>query len=95
MKVENAYCTDGAFLVATTGARFEYVPGELKIYQGLGDKRLVASTTIQGKPRFEMVERNDDHVVLWSSELNIGIYGDSTCILAPKGALHRPFQTGL
>jgi hypothetical protein len=91
MKLENAHCTEGAFLVVTTGARFEYVPGELKIYQGLEHKRLVASMTIQGKPRFEMVERNDDHVALWSSELDIGIYGDSTCILAPKGKIDVRF----
>ena len=35
MKIEKTYFAEGSFLVVTTGARFEYVKGELKMYQGL------------------------------------------------------------
>jgi len=94
MKIVSAYFDDGAFLIVTTGARFEYAAGELKIYQGLGgdlNRRLVATLTIEDVGRFEKVEANDDHVLLWSENLNIGIYGDSTCILAPKVKLGISF----
>jgi hypothetical protein len=90
MRIEGAYQADGAFLVSTTGARFEYAAGKLKIYQGLGNdvsRRLVATMTIEDVNEFEKVESNDDHVLFWSEKLNIGIYGDSTCILAPKQTL--------
>lgn len=84
MRIEDSYFDKGAFLIVTTGARFEYVPGELKIHQELQDKRLLATIEISGRPEFEKVEANDDHILLWSENLNIGIYGDSTCIVAPK-----------
>lgn len=95
MKIVSVYFDDGAFLIVTTGARFEYAAGELKIYQGLGgdlNRRLVATLTIEDVGRFEKVEANDDHVLLWSENLNIGIYGDSTCILAPKVKLGIGFK---
>lgn len=94
MQVESSYFADDSFLIVTTGARFEYVPGEMKIYQGLGndlDRRLAATLAIEGVGKFEKVEANDDHVLLWSENLNIGIYGDSTCILAPKRKLNIRF----
>jgi len=60
MKVEGAYFSEGVFLVETTGARFEYMLGELKIYQGLGrgigSKRLVATMIIKDVNEFEKVE---------------------------------------
>lgn len=95
MKIEGVYQTDGAFLVTTTGARFEYAAGELKIYQGLGndiDRRLLATMTIGDVNEFEKVESNGDHVLFWSEKLNIGIYGDSTCIIAPKEKLDISFK---
>jgi hypothetical protein len=96
MKVNDAYFSNGAFLVVTTGARYEYIPGELKIYQGLrtdvNDKRHIATVAIEGNPKFEKVEANNDHVLLWSEKLNIGVYGDSTCILAPKENLSISFK---
>jgi hypothetical protein len=94
MKIEKAYFADGAFLVVTTGARYEYVPGELKIYQGIGrddSRRLLSTVKIEGDPKFERVESSDDHVLLWSEKLNIGIYGDSTCIVAPRESLNISF----
>ncbi len=80
MKIEGVYQADGAFLVTTTGARFEYAAGELKIYQGLGSdigRRLIATIVIEDVNEFEKVESNDDHVLLWSEKINLGIYGDS------------------
>ena len=91
MKIEKTYFAEGSFLVVTTGARFEYVPGELKIYQGLRndiDRRLVATLTIEEAAKFEKVDSTDDHVLFWSENLNIGIYGCSTCIIAPKVKLN-------
>ncbi len=90
MKVERSYQAEGAFLVITTGARFEYAAGKLKIYQGLGsdiDRRLLATMTIGDVNGFEKVESNGDHVLFWSEKVNIGIYGDSTCIIIPKVSL--------
>lgn len=87
MKVEKAYFADGSFLVVTTGGRFEYTTGEMKVYQGLGQdlgRRLVATLSIVGAGKFEKIESTNDHVLLWSENLNIGIYGDSTCIISPK-----------
>jgi len=95
MKIEGVYQADGAFLVTTTAARFEYAAGELKIYQGLGSnisRRLIATMTIGDVNEFEKVESNDDHVLFWSEKLNIGIYGDSTCVLAPKEKLSIRFK---
>ena len=80
MKIEKTYFAEGSFLVVATGARFEYVPGELKIYQGLGndiDRRLVATLAIEEAAKFEKVDSTDDNVLFWSENLNIGIYGDS------------------
>lgn len=95
MKIEGVYLHNGRFVVVTTGARFEYLLGELKIYQGLGSdigRRLIATMTIEDVNGFEKVESNDDHVLFWSEKLNIGIYGDSTCILAPKEKLSIRFK---
>jgi len=86
MRIESSYFADGAFLVETTGARFEYVKGQLKLYQGLSksNRRLLSTITFKNEPNFIKVEDNNDHIILWSKDLNIGIYGDSTCIIAPK-----------
>jgi len=86
MKIENSYLADGAFLIETTGARFEYVKGELKIYQGLdkNNRRLLSTFTLDDEPYFVKAEASDDHVLFWSEKINLGIYGDSTCILSPK-----------
>ena len=35
MKIEKAYFDSGDFSIETTGAKFEYVKGQLKLYQGL------------------------------------------------------------
>jgi len=87
-KIESSYFTDGAFLVETTGARFEYVPGELKVYQGPGsDKRLLSTITFEQNTPFKKVADNNDHVLFWSDKFNIDIYGNSTCIITPKTAL--------
>lgn len=95
MKVERVFQADGAFLVTTTGARFQYAGGELRVYQGLGSdvgRRLIATITIGDVNEFEKVESNDDHALFWSEKLNIGIYGDSTCIFAPKENLSIRFK---
>ncbi len=83
MKIVAAYHQEGAFLVETTGARFEYIPGLLKIYQGLKDRRLLAALVIADHIKYDPVEITDDHVLFSSNDLNIGVYGDSTCIIAP------------
>lgn len=86
MKIESSYFEDNAFLIETTGARFEYVRGELKLYQGLDAKnrRLLSTVAFDNEPNFIKVESNDDHIIFWSKDLNIGIYGDSTLIISPK-----------
>ena len=80
MKIEDSYFNDRAFLIETTGARFEYVKGQLKIYQGLdsASRRMLAEITFENEPNFIKVEVNNDHILFWSEKLNIGIYGDST-----------------
>ena len=62
MKIVSAYFDDGAFLIVTTGARFEYVKGELKIFQGLDktNRRLLSTMTFDNEPNFTKVKANDD-----------------------------------
>jgi hypothetical protein len=82
MKIEGVYAQDGAFLVVTTGARYEYVPGELKVYQGLGsNKRLLSTITFDQKTQFEKVTDSNDHALFWSDKFNIGIYANSICVI--------------
>ncbi len=95
MKIKNVVFNKDAFLISTTGARFEYIAGTLKIYQGLGDelsRRLICSIKIKRPEVFENVESNEDHVLLSAKNINIGIYGDSTCILAPKTKTDVSFE---
>lgn len=79
MKIESSYLADGAFLIETTGARFEYVKGQLKIYQGLDAKnrRLLSTITFDNEPNFVKAKVNNDHILFWSENVNLGIYGDS------------------
>ena len=86
MKIESSFFSDGAFLIETTGARFEYVKGELKLYQGLdnNNRRFLSTIIFENEPNFIKVESLDDHIIFWSKDLNIGIYGDSTVIISPK-----------
>jgi len=94
MKIESSYFSGRAFLIETTGARFEYVKGQLKIYQGLDktNRRLLSTITFDNEPNFIKVKASDDHILLWSKDLNLGIYGDSTCIIAPKEKLDISFK---
>jgi len=86
MKIESSYFAENAFLIETTGARFEYVKGQLKIYQGLDktNRRLLSTVTFDNEPNFIKVKASDDHILLWSKDLNLGIYGNSTLIVSPK-----------
>ncbi|MGA2323124.1 MAG: glycoside hydrolase domain-containing protein [Sedimentisphaerales bacterium] len=85
MKITSSYFADGAFLIETTGARYEYVPGELKVYQGLGsNKRLLATVTFDQSVSFKKVVDTNEQVLFWSEKLNAGICADSTCMLAVK-----------
>ena len=86
MKIESSYFNDGAFLIETTGARFEYVKGKLKIYQGLEarSRRLLSTIGFDNEPNFVKVESNNDHILFRSNSIDMGIYGDSTCIISPK-----------
>ena len=85
MKITSSYFADGAFLIETTGARYEYVPGELKVYQGLGsNKRLLATVTFDQSVSFKKVADTNEQVLFWSEKLNAGICADSTCMLAVK-----------
>jgi hypothetical protein len=88
MKAGTTEVVASGLKIETTGARFEYVSGDLRIYQGLAEpRRLVATLTLTGAPAFELCEGNDDHRLLWSEDVNLGIYGDSTMILSPKAEL--------
>ena len=85
MKIENENASNGAFLVTTTRARFEYNNGKLKIYQGSGtDKRLLVTITFDQSVSFVKVESTNDKVVFSSDKVNISIYGDSTCLIGAK-----------
>jgi hypothetical protein len=86
MRIESSYFAKGAFLIETTGARFEFVKNNIKIYQGLdkNDRHLLATLFFENEPNFIKVQSNDDHIIFWSKDLNIGIYGDSTLIISPK-----------
>lgn len=86
MKIESSYFANGAFLIETTGARFEYAKGDLKIFQGLDktNRRLLSTITFDDEPNFVKVEANEDHILFWSQDINLGFYGDSTCIISPK-----------
>jgi hypothetical protein len=86
MRIESSYFAKGAFLIETTGARFEYVKGRLKIYQGLdgSNRRLLSAITFDNEPNFVKAKVNNDHILFWSENVNLGIYGDSTCIVSPK-----------
>ncbi len=88
MRVEKSYLSEDAFLVVTSGARFEYVPGKLKIYQGLDEnKRLLATMSFDSNAIFQKAESNDDHTIFTSDTFNMGIYADSTLILSPHEIL--------
>ena len=86
MRIENSDIGAGIFSVSTTGARFEYELGQLKIFQGPdpNDQRLLSVITLENEPIFTNVETNEDHILFWSPSINLGIYGDSTGIIAPK-----------
>jgi hypothetical protein len=86
MKIEGSFFAEKAFLIETTGARFEFVKNNIKIYQGLDiyDRRLLATLFFENEPNFIKVESNEDHILFWEKDLNIGIYGDSTLIISPK-----------
>lgn len=86
MRIESTHFAEDAFLIETTGARFEYVKGCLKLYQGLDpvNRRLLSEIEFDNDPNFTMVQSTQDHVLFWSKDLNIGIYGDSTLIVSPK-----------
>ncbi|MCX5638241.1 MAG: hypothetical protein NTX52_11205 [Planctomycetota bacterium] len=86
MKIESSYFANKAFLVETTGAKFEYVKGELKIYQGLKaqSRRLLSTIRFDNEPNFVKAESNDDHILFRSDSIDMDIYGDSTCIISPK-----------
>lgn len=85
MGITGVFATEGAFLAVTTGARYEYTPGELKVFQGLGtSKRLLCTMSFDQNAMFERVSDNNDHALFWSDKFNVGIYGDSTCIIVPR-----------
>ena len=86
MRIENVDIGEGVFSVSTTGARFEYEAGQLKVFQGLDptDRRLLSTITFENAPIFSDIEGNEDHILFWSPSINLGIYGDSTGIIAPK-----------
>lgn len=86
MRIESSYFDKTAFLIETTGARFEYAKGILKLYQGLDaiKRRLLAEIEFDNDPNFVNVESTPDHILFVSSDINIGIYGDSTLIISPK-----------
>jgi parallel beta-helix repeat protein len=93
-KIERVYAQDGAFLIVTTGARYEYVPGELKMYQGLGNnKRLLSTIIFDENTPLEKVADNNDRVLFWSDKFNIGIYSDSTCIIGAKQSCNITFKS--
>ena len=85
MGIQSCHLSRGVFLVETTGARFEYVKGQLKIYQGLKrlKRRLLSTITFDNEPNYIKVESSCDNVLFWSADLSLGIYGDSTLIISP------------
>ena len=90
MRIESSYFANGAFLIETTGARFEYVKSELKIYQGLDkvNRRLLSTIAFDNEPNFIKVEDSNDHILFWSKDFNIGIYKNSGCIIGAKNEIN-------
>jgi hypothetical protein len=86
MKIESSYFGDNAFLIETTGARFEFIKDNIKIYQGFNpnNRRLLSEIKFENEINFIRVESTNDHILFWSDNLNIGIYGDSSLIVSPK-----------
>lgn len=85
MRIESAQALAGVFAVTTTGARFEYADGRLLIYQGLNEpRRLLATIVLSPAPRFAMGEKTPDHVLFDGKHCALGIYGDSTVLVAPR-----------
>lgn len=64
----------------------------MKIFQGLGNnKRIISTIKFNQQIVFERASDNNDHTLFRSETLNVGIYGDSTCIIAPKAAITMTF----
>ncbi|MGD9109947.1 MAG: hypothetical protein PVG93_03300 [Phycisphaerales bacterium] len=86
MRIESSYFAKKAFLIETTGARFEFVKDNIKIYQGLDKnaRRLLATLSFENEPNFIKVDSTNDHILFGSQDVSIGIYGDSTLIISPK-----------
>jgi len=85
-RVEISYPAEGGFLAVTDDARYEYVPGLLKVYQVHdSEQRLVATAAFDGKYLFEKSSESYDRALVWSERLNAGVGGNSSLILAAKG----------
>jgi hypothetical protein len=82
-QVESVYTNGGAFLVETTGSRFEYSPGKLEIYRGLNffEKALLGTIRFQNTLSFSKDYEDSALVVFRSGQTTIKIAGDSTLTL--------------
>jgi hypothetical protein len=87
MKIKSAEFNEAGFSIRTTGAELVYASknGKLLIFQKIGLDRKLAEITIgAAKNNYQVIVKNNDHVVLSSDIFIMGVYGDSTIILSPK-----------
>jgi len=89
MGIKSVYDNNGSFDVETTGAKYKFIaPSTLQIYQGLeANKRLLSTIIFDKMIKLEKAEDTNDHVLFWSEDFNLGIYGDSTCIIAARSKI--------
>lgn len=93
--IESVYTSNGAFLVETTGSRFEYAPGELKIYQGLNfqDKGLLGTLTFESNLPFDKVSHDTERAIFQSAGNTITVRGDSLLTLDFSSTYNHTFET--
>ncbi|HDS84754.1 MAG TPA: hypothetical protein ENN97_06125 [Phycisphaerales bacterium] len=93
--IESVYTSNGAFLVETTGSRFEYAPGELKIYQGLNfqDKALLGTLTFESNLPFYKVSHDTERAIFQSAGNTITVRGDSLLTLDFSSTYNHTFET--
>lgn len=84
MIIKKASEKNGSFEVESTGAKFYYKNNTLKISQGLSTKRDLALIDFSEGGPFELIKLNQDHTFMAGKNIDIIIYGDSSCVIAPK-----------
>ncbi|OHB55241.1 MAG: hypothetical protein A2Y07_11110 [Planctomycetes bacterium GWF2_50_10] len=93
-QVNSVFIDNGSFDVETAGGKFKFIaPNELQIYGGPGSNKLLLGAIIFDKiVKLEKAEDNNDNVLFWSEDFNLGIHCDSTIVIASKRQLNIKFK---